>query len=129
MNKEQLLARAQELQIEVPEGATNPEIINLIKIAEHPLLSAKLKNAEKLNEDAMTQLQTANETIEVLEAKLAGSPEKVKGATFKSEAGTFEFKVKTFRFKGEKYSAEDAVQNTELMEALIESNSNLLKQV
>lgn len=51
MSKEKLIARTKELQIEVPKGATNKEISNLIKIAEHPQLKADLKEAnDKLKE-------------------------------------------------------------------------------
>lgn len=129
MNKEQLLARAQELQIQVPKNATNKEISDLIKIAEHPLISAELKTAQKDRDNAVAELEQANTTLEALNSKLAKVPQAEKFVTFQTEAGTFEFTVKKFRFKGEKYTAEEAVENTDLMETLIKVESNLLKQV
>jgi hypothetical protein len=146
MSKEKLIARSKELQIEVPEGATNKEISNLIMIAEHPLISKGLQTTQdeldgqkeltatavKERDAESEKLKTANETIQALNSKLEAAnalPQKTKGETYKSENGTFEFGVKKFRFKGEKYIASEAVKNEELMEELIEAKFNHLKQV
>lgn len=145
MNKEQLIARAQELQIEVPDGATNAQISDLIKIAEHPILTKDLAIAknevegqkeltEKATQerDAETEkLATANQEISGLKEKLAeatASPEVEKGETYKNEAGEFEFTVASFRFKGEKYTSTEAVENEELMEDLIQAKFIHLKK-
>lgn len=139
MNKDQLLARSKELQIKVPEGATNKEISDLIKIAEHTQLQASLKEATDASEaitkernHAKAELEAANATIAELNAKLetdTATSEKKKGVTYKTENKTFEFGVKNFRFKGEKYEALEAVKNPTLMEELIEAKFNHLKQV
>lgn len=146
MNKEQLIARVEELKIEVPEGATNPQIIDLIKIVEHPTLVKDLKTAKeelegqkeltkKLQKEHDTETKKvaeANELIAELEEKLTiatTTPEVEKGETYQNEAGEFEFTVASFRFKSEKYIAKEAVANKELMEELIEAKFSFLKQV
>ncbi|MDD7912935.1 hypothetical protein [Polaribacter ponticola] len=145
MNKEQLIARAQELQIEVPDGATNAQISDLIKIAEHPILTKDLatakeevKGQKELTDKATlalsegtTELQKANELIAKLEEKLAeatATPEVKKGEIYKNEEGEFEFTVSSFRFKGEKHTAEEAIVNEDLMESLIQANFIHLKK-
>lgn len=145
MNKEQLLARAKELQVEVPDGATNPEISSLIKIAEHPILTKDLATAKneleeqkELTEKAIQErdaetekLATATEEITSLKEKLAeatATPEVAKGDTYENEEGVFEFTVTNFRFKGNKYTSADAVADKDLMESLIESNFIYLKK-
>lgn len=145
MNKQQLIARAQELQIEVPDGATNPQISDLIKIAEHPNLTKHLKEAndvfeeqKKLTEKAIQErdaetekLVAANKVISDLNEKLAeatATPEIEKGAIYKSNKGEFEFTVASFRFKGEKHIAEEAIVNKDLMESLIKANFIHLKK-
>ncbi len=145
MNKEQLIALAQELQIEVPEGATNAQISDLIKIAEHPILTKDLatakeevKGQKELTDKATlalsegtTELQKANELIAKLEEKLAeatATPEVKKGEIYKNEEGEFELTVSSFRFKGEKHTAEEAIVNEDLMESLIKANFIHLKK-
>lgn len=145
MNKEQLKARAQELQIEVPDGATNAQISDLIKIAEHPILTKDLAIAKnevegqkELTEKATQErdvetekLATANQEISDLKEKLAeatASPEVEKGEIYKNEEGEFEFTVSSFRFKGEKHTAEEAIVNEDLMESLIKANFIHLKK-
>lgn len=125
MNKEQLLARAQELNIEVAEGATNNQISDLIKISEHPQLKASLKEATDL---CKVITKERDQAIKALK-KDSENKSKENGVTYKTESGTFEFTVKSFRFKGQKYTAEGAVEDHVLMEGLIESKSKLLKQV
>ena len=146
MNKEQLIARAQELQIEVPDGATNEQISNLIKIAEHSVLSNELgiakKELEKQKEltgkaeqerDANAEkLAIANnEIISLKEAleKNSAIPSSEKGAIYQNDEGTYELTVKSFRFRQEKYNAVDAVENSELMESLIKANPVFLKKI
>ena len=146
MNKEQLIARAEELEIEVPDGATNAQISDLIKIAEHPIISKglqitqdELEGQKELTEkatqerDAETEkLGNANELIAALEEKLAlaiATPEVAKGEIYKNENGEFELTVDSFRFKGEKYIASEAVGNSELMEQLIEAKASFVKEV
>ena len=145
MNKEQLTAHAQELQIQVPEGATNTQISDLIKIAEHPNLTKHLKEAydvfeeqKKLTERAIQErdaetgkLVIANQEIFDLKEKLSeatASPEVEKGEIYKNEEGEFELTVSSFRFKGEKYTASAAIVNEDLMESLIKANFNHLKK-
>ncbi|CAA0150202.1 conserved hypothetical protein [Tenacibaculum maritimum] len=128
MNKEQLLARAKELQVQVTEGARNTEISNLIKIAEHPILTKDLATAKNELEE---QLAIANKEITSLKEKLAeatSTPEAVKGDTYENEEGIFEFTVTKFKFKGDKYTSADAVADKNLMESLIESNFIYLKK-
>jgi len=117
MNKEQLLARATELEIQVPEGASNAEIEALIKVAEHPIISA--------------ELATANSTIELLRDELnAKDPVKDDdGVIYESGNKTYKFGVNTFRFKGDKYEASEAVKDESLMTDLIKSGFNLLKEI
>lgn len=125
MKKEVLIARAQELQIEVPEGATNKELVTLIKLAEYHLLTEELQETK-------AALADANEKITSLEQQLATGPKEIKkttGAQYKSDTGDFEFSVDSFRFKGQKYEAALAVENAELMEALIEAKFNHLKKL
>lgn len=131
MNKDELIQRAQELQIEVPERATNAQITDLIKVAEHPILDKAVKaldaelKAEKEAHDLTTEaLEKANTVIESLTAKveaLGAEGASKKGATYQDGKDNYEFKVETFRFKGEKHKAEEAVKNDALMQALIES--------
>lgn len=145
MNKEQLIARAQELQIEVPDGATNAQISDLIKIAEHPILTKDLAIAKnevegqkELTEKAIQErdaetekLATANQEISDLKEKLSeatASPEVEKGEIYKNEEGEFELTVSSFRFKGEKHTAEEAIVNKDLMESLIKANFIHLKK-
>ncbi|MFV9552074.1 hypothetical protein [Algibacter sp. PT7-4] len=142
MNKTELLARAQELNIEVAKGATNLEIESLIKIAEHPQLvkdlkeanqalkseSENLKQANQALESESEKLKQAKQDLETLQLKL-NKTEPVKGAIFKTADATFEFSVSNFRFKGEKYTSEEAVNNEVLMAQLIEANCNFLKQI
>ncbi len=145
MNKEQLTAHAQGLQIQVPEGATNTQISDLIKIAEHPNLKQHLKEsydvfdaqkeltekAEKERDAETEKLGAANELIAELEEKLAqanATPEVAKAKTYKNDSGEFEITVGSFRFKGEKHTAEEAIDNDELMEALISANFIHLKK-
>lgn len=145
MNKEQLIARAQELQIEVPDGATNAQISDLIKIAEHPILTKDLattkeevKGQKELTEKAIQERDAetekvgeANEVIAELEEKLAqvtATPEVVKGETYKNADGEFELTVASFRFKGEKYISEEAIVNEDVMESLIQANFIHLKK-
>jgi hypothetical protein len=145
MKKEQLIARAQELQIEVPDGATNAQISDLIKIAEHPILTKDLatakdevKGQKELTDKATlalsegtTELQKANELNAKLEEKLAeatATPEVKKGEIYKNEEGEFELTVASFRFKGEKHTAEEAIVNEDLMESLIKANFIHLKK-
>lgn len=145
MNKEQLIARAQELQIKVPDGATNAQISDLIKIAEHPILTKDLAIAknevegqkeltEKATQerDAETEkLATANQEISDLKEKLAeatATPEVKKGETYKNEEGTYEFTVSNFRFKGNKHTSEEAVADKDLMESLIKAKFIHLKK-
>ena len=158
--KEKATARAQELKIQVPEGATLNQINDLIKIAEHKILTVYLSEAEKtisnqssaletaatrledqkkLTDKANEDLNLANQRIgesekanekltEELEA-LKAEPTKEKFASYENEEGVFEFSVKNFRFKGEKYTAVKAVEDPELMEALIEAGYiNLVKK-
>tara|TARA_R110002124_G_scaffold285057_3_gene463119 strand:- start:175 stop:528 length:354 start_codon:yes stop_codon:yes gene_type:complete len=114
MKKEDLLARAQELEITVPEKATNEEISNLIMIAEHPLLKAEI--AEKDN------------VIESLEKQLNSTTEAKVLATY-----VFEDKTKvgitsnSIKFKRQKFTAKEAVENAELMNAMRNSGSIHLK--
>jgi hypothetical protein len=137
MNKKQLLALAKELQVEVPDGATNKEIDDLIKIAEHPKLAADLINeSRKLKEKSdecdtiAKELQTANEKIAELEVLLE-SYSKTKKEThgiYQNENGQqFEFSVKSFRYKGDKYNSQKAVEDSGLMEELIAAKVNFLK--
>ncbi|NKI28252.1 hypothetical protein HCG49_16990 [Arenibacter sp. 6A1] len=125
MNKEQLLKRAQELGIQVPDGATNPQIEDLIKIAEHSLLKAE-------NKELANELATANELIEAQEAKinaLGEAAEDPEAVTYEKGKAVYKLTGKAIRFKGVKYTAEEAVKNEELMTALIKSkHPNLKKQ-
>ena len=118
MNKKQLISRSEALQIEVPEGATNAEISDLIKIAEHPILTK--------------DLAAKTEELSILKEKLtkaSTSPVVKKGATYKNEEGTYEFTVANFRFKGQKYTAAEAVENEDLMETLISAKFIHLKKL
>ena len=145
MNKEELTARAQELKIEVPVGATNQQIGDLIKIAEHPNLKKELKQAldvveghkelaEKAKEETSVTLEKlkasedrALELEQELEA-LTKAPEPQKGEIYKNEDGEFEFTVTSFRFKGEKHVASVAIENKALMEELIQAKFIHLKK-
>ena len=153
MNKEHLLARATELGIQVPEGATNVEISTLIKVAEHPLISAELAKTQEdletsnaknntLSVDLTTEkrkVQTLQESFEVsegvvklLRAELAEKAETTddsEGVIYKSGNKTYQFGVQTFRFKGDKYEASEAVKNQSLMKDLIKSGFNFLKEI
>ena len=128
MSNNKLLARSKELQIEVPEGATNKEISDLIKIAEHSQLKASLKEYDKVKDE----LQIAKKKIEDLSAQLETSQitsQKEKPVVYKSKNQTYEFNIKGFIFKGVKYEASEAVKNPTLMGELIEAKFNHLKQV
>ncbi|WP_340074523.1 hypothetical protein [Leptobacterium sp. I13] len=122
MKKDQLLARAQELQIEVPEGATNKEISNLIKIAEHPQLVADLATANA----ELASLRKAYDDL--ANNKIASTSETEKGAVYKTTDGVYELKVKSFRYKGQKYKAEEAVKDEALMDELIAAKFVHLKK-
>lgn len=63
MKKEKLLERAQELEIQVPEGATNAQIEDLIKIAEHPMLKEAVETAS--NEFAKLEVEKKEATDQV----------------------------------------------------------------
>lgn len=131
MKKEELLARAKELQLEVPEGATNPQIEAAIKVAEHPLLAQAVKDLSAENNDLKSELESETKAKDALQAQLdeASKPLNVANtATYKNDTGTYAFAVKSFRYKGDKYIAVEAVENTDLMEALIKSNFIHLKK-
>ena len=125
MNKEELIARAQELDVQVPEGATNKDIETLIKVAEHPILKDALKSLD-------VSYAEAKEENAALTAKVEALTEAVKaqqGPTVKVGKDVYEFKVANFRFKGEQYTAKEAVKNAALIEKLIEAKFiNLEKQ-
>jgi hypothetical protein len=156
MKKEDLLSKAQELNILVPEKATNEEISDLIKIAEHPSLTEKVKEleAEKvtdadkaaakileleteksgevaLKDAAIKDLDKANVTIGKLEDKIEAAKadsDSKNHPSYKYEDGkAVEITVQAFRFKGEKHESADAVTNPELMEELRQSGFIHLK--
>lgn len=154
MNKEQLLARAQELGIQVLDGATNKVIEDLIKIAEHPLLlaSAKQMDAEigSLNaaiENAVTkhseeiealktsyseEIEKQNSIIANLEKLITDDSDKAKSSEFaryKKGKETYVFTVKAFRFKGEKYDVTEAVKDKDLMDQIIDAKFIHLKKI
>lgn len=171
MNKKELLARAQELNISVPEGATNTEIENLIKIEEHALLesaNAKLEETleatQKANEalgqekeaatnqvaDLTQKLSDAEAERDKLQEKLDTSQEdldasraekselkvesKSKGGngdlpTYDHGDDTYQFTVRQFVTSGGKMTAEDAVEDKDLMASLIKSKFFGLKKV
>jgi len=152
MNKEQLLVRAAELEITVPEGATNPEITALIKVAEHPLIVANLehttealevatkkkevlatdlKTAKVATETATNALSTATETIALLRKELEEKEAPAndsEGVVYRLDKETYKFGVNEFRFKGEKYKAAEAVEDDELMKSLIKAKFIHLKK-
>lgn len=131
MNKEQLLARAKELEASVPEGATNVEIEAVIKLAEHPALAKAVKDLDTENQTLKEQLKVKDEAIEALQAKIdeTGKQESAtKFATFKNSEATYVFAVKSFRYKGDKYEASEAVKDSSLMEALIKAEFIHLKK-
>ncbi|AOR28926.1 hypothetical protein FORMB_18960 [Formosa sp. Hel1_33_131] len=153
MNKEQLLARSAELEIQVPEGATNTEISNLIKVAEHPIINGQLAKTQEALEVSntknntltvdltaeKTKVQTGKEAlkasegvVELLRAELAEKAETTddsEGAVYESGNKTYQFGVNAFRFKGDKYEASEAVKDKSLMADLIKSKFNLLKEI
>lgn len=117
-----LIAKAQELQVEVPENATEKEIVDLIKVAEHPILTENLAEA--------------NEIILGLEADLKAEIQKntkkvpVELCLYRSKKGiSYELQVASFRFQGEKHISKEANTNVELMEALIKAKFVHLKQL
>ncbi len=141
MNKDQLLKRAQELDIQVPDGATNPQIEDLIKIAEHSLLKAEnaqlakenevIESLKAANKELSNELSTANELIEAQEAKINALGETTAepdGVEYKKGKSIYSLTSKFIRFKGIKYTAEEAVENEELMTALIKSKHPNLKK-
>lgn len=117
-----LMAKAQELQIEVPENATEKEIADLIKVAEHPILTENLAEANeiilRLENDLKTEIQknTKQVPVELL--------------LYKSKKGiSYELEVSSFRFQGEKHISKEVYTNVELMEALIKAKFIHLKQI
>jgi|GEM_PF-4595108 len=146
MNKEQLLARAQELNITVPEKATNENISDLIKIAEHPLLLSEISELKKnaigdaerikglkgLETIANEKLEEALNLIQELESEIENSnAEKTK--VFAEYTFGDNQKVgltrDVFKFRGVKYTAKEAVENEELMLALRANESVHLKKL
>lgn len=138
MNKDELINKAQELQIEVPEKATKDEISDLIKVAEHPILTKaitaldeELKAEKQAAEDKAEAFDKATAIIEELTAKvetLSKESASKKGATYKDGKDVYEFMVERFRFKGEQYKTVDAVKDDALMQAIIESKFIHLKK-
>ncbi|MCG8734005.1 hypothetical protein [Tenacibaculum finnmarkense] len=117
-----LIAKAQELQIEVPENATEKEIVDLIKVAEHPILTENLAEANEiilgLEDDLKAEIQknTKKVPVDLL--------------LYKSNKGiSYELKVPSFRFQGEKHISKEVNTNVELMEALIKAEFVHLKQL
>ncbi|MBE7688447.1 hypothetical protein G1K66_08495 [Tenacibaculum finnmarkense] len=117
-----LIAKAQELQIEVPENATEKEIVDLIKVAEHPILTENLAEANEiilgLEDDLKAEIQknTKKVPVDLL--------------LYKSKKGiSYELKVPSFRFQGEKHISKEVNTNVELMEALIKAKFIHLKQL
>lgn len=132
MNKEQLLARAQELQIEVPEGATNKQIDDLIKIAEHPALAKAVKQLDDDIKEHAGVVDALNAVISELNEELEAFKQEDKPAahaTYKSGKDKYAFAIKQFRFKGEKYDTAEAVKDKDLMEQIIASKFIHLKKL
>lgn len=171
MNKKELLERAQELNIAVPEGATNPEITNLIKIEEHGLLlsenskleetleatqkvnealenekkeatdqvadlTQKLSDAEAERDEFKVALDAKSEELEAAKAdqtKLKVEPKAKSGneelPTYEHDGETYQFTVRRLVVSGGKITAEEAVEDKELMKSLIKSNFFGLKKV
>jgi hypothetical protein len=155
MNKAQLLERAQELEIQVPERATNAEITNLIKVAEHPILKAELQSLAdstanisdklKLAESDRDRLVAENTALveerdanaaalsvalnEIKELKSKDVKDSnVEVAVYENKDGEYPILVNSFHFQGIKYASKDAVKNPELMERLISSGFVKLKK-
>jgi len=141
MNTKELHARAKDLKITVPEGATNKDIENLIKVAEHPLLTEEVKTlGVSLKETAEAKsalegkIDEANSRISALELQLENSSNKEpqnksNAVTYKNGKDTYVFTVPKFRFKGDEWTAENAIENDALMKQLIKAKfSNLKKQ-
>ena len=131
MNKKQLTARAEELKIIIAKGATNDVISDLIKIAEHPILSIKVVELEN-------EILKKNGVINDLESSLNEEKEKSKltevntveegdAVVYKTDKVSFYFTTPSFRFQGEKYLASEAVEYEDLMKKLIKSGSTILK--
>lgn len=118
MNKEQLIEKLQGLGGQAPEGATNDQLEDLIKIAEHPVIL-------KQRDDALKK-------VEALEKKLQkGSKSNLKVlAKHKFEDGvTMGLTNDSIIFKGQKLTAEKAVKNADLMNALRANKSVHLVKV
>ncbi|ALU74334.1 hypothetical protein AUW17_05340 [Tenacibaculum dicentrarchi] len=117
-----LMAKAQELQIEVPENATEKEIADLIKVAEHPILTENLAEANEiilgLEDDLKAEIQKNTKQVSV-ELLFYRSKNKV----------TYQLEVSSFRFQGEKHISKEVYTNIELMEALIKAKFIHLKQI
>ena len=92
MKKEELLAQAQELNIKVPDGATNKEIGDLIKIADYPRLEKKLSTVESELESTLVKVQELENSQKKSITKATG-----KKVVYKSTDGTFEFSINHLR--------------------------------
>lgn len=129
MNKKELLDRAQELKISVPEGATNAEIENLIKIEEHGLLSDEVKDLTQKLSAAEKELEAAkaNQSKLKVEPKAKSGNEEL--PTYEHDGKTYQFTVKRIVTAGGKITAEEAVEDKDLMAELIKSEFFGLKKV
>lgn len=132
MKKEELIERAQELNISVPDGSTNDQIKDLIKIAEHDLLTEQVSDlTNKLSDsesekDALQKKLDAKPELKV-ESKATGGDGKL--PTYKHDGDTYQFTVNNILAGGKKIKAEEAVVNKDLMSSLIESKFFGLKKL
>lgn len=153
MKKENLIERAEELNISVPEGATNDQIKDLIKIAEYPILKEELEKKssdlaaleteknEATNKvaDLTHKLSESESEKDLLQKKVDANTElkvelKAKGGdsklpTYNHDGDTYQFTVNKILAEGKKITAEKAVDNKDLMEKLIKSNFFGLKKL
>jgi len=88
-------------------------------------------NAGATPEELKAQTTADAKTTAKAEVKEGADTKKESKIVFKSEDGSkYELLVKEFTFKGKKYASKEAVkENTDVLEALVEAKSFILKKV
>lgn len=94
-------------------------------------LEAKKQAEAKAKTDAEAKTKAEAEAKAKADAEAKAKSEKEGKIIFKSEDGSkHELLVKEFTFKGKKYVSKEAVKdNADVLEALVEANSFILKKV
>jgi hypothetical protein len=125
MAKTDLLKEIEELGGVAVKDAT-------VEVLEFQLKALKLDALKTSTDQEITDLKTEIETLkgsndslteklELAEAKNVQEKRKSDFPIYKVKKVTYQFKVPAFVFKGEKYKSDEAVENSELMDSLIES--------